>query len=53
MVSTIYRPMETVARLWFATMPKNSKSKMLKSAVPPEIAIYLSKGSHKMATGIV
>jgi hypothetical protein len=45
--------METVARLWLATIPKNSKSKMLKSAVPPEMAICLSRGSQRMATGMV
>ena len=48
----IWRPMLTVARLWFATTPKNSKSKMLNS-VDSLMAIYLRSGSQRMATGIV
>jgi hypothetical protein len=53
MVSMIWVAIATVALLWFATTPKNSKSKMLKESGICEIAICFNKGSHKMATGIV
>jgi len=50
----IYKPMFIVERLWFATIPKNSKSKILKSTNDTlVIEIYLSNGSQRIATGMV